>query len=169
MSRTKLEKAGWYKELDDHVHWFHEKFQHEPMSYEEACATLISDTPEGWMDWSKSPLITHVKMLEEHFKFSSAGVAKSAYELCKFYRDNMDRDPNLEGNQLYEITDSWARINSETNRVISEGTKQLAKVFTKVEAQKFFLDAPRVEEQPKFNQRMEHTYEMKLIENNPLM
>ena len=93
MSREKLKAAGWYKENDDHVHWFHEKFDHEPMSYEEACRTLNIDVPEGMMDWNNQPMEFYVSVLDK-WKYQSSGEAKAICELIRFYEANKDRDPN---------------------------------------------------------------------------
>lgn len=41
-----------------------------------------------FIDWNEFTLDQHCEILEEKFRFSSAGEAKSIFELIKFYREN---------------------------------------------------------------------------------
>lgn len=170
MSREKLLEEGWYKNDGDLVHWHHEKFGHEPMSYDEACATLKNDTPEGIMDWNNQPMEFYAQVLEGRYRFDSSGEAKAAHELIRFYRANKDRDPNRTENEpLYKIEDHWERLNAETRRVIAEGTNMVSGLFTMAEANKWMKEHPLEEQLPEFNQVRIHNIEVIEVTNNPLI
>lgn len=173
MSREKLEAAGWYKKESDgdYVHWYHERFQHEPMTYEEAHANLPSeDIPEGMMDWNNQPMDFYAEVLENRYRFDSSGEAKAAMELVRFYRANKDRDPNrTENAQLYRIEDHWERLNVETRRVIAEGTNMVNGLFTMVEVNEWLKSHPLNEDIPEFKQVRNHNIEVIPVNNEPLI
>jgi hypothetical protein len=169
MSRERLLEFGWYKKGDDHIHWFHKRFGHEPMTYDEACATLKDDTPEGMMDWNNQPMEFYAEVLEKEYRFSSSGVAKAAFELIKFYRANKDRDPNRTENKLFKIEDHWSRHNVETNRLIAEGANHVNGLFTIDEAEAYIKTKDVREEIPNFSQYRVHEFKLIPVDNNPLI
>tara|TARA_R110000868_G_scaffold76573_6_gene220177 strand:- start:9793 stop:10302 length:510 start_codon:yes stop_codon:yes gene_type:complete len=169
MSREKLLDAGWYKNGDDHVHWFHERFMYQPMSYDEACATLGKNTPEGWSDMNTNTLEEHVEFLKARFMIDSSGEAFSVYKLIGFYETNKDRDPDRSETEPYSIKDEWVRHNAQTDRVIAEGMHHVHGTFTEEEAKAYIAKQPERVELEKFNQYRLHTYVTELITSKPLI
>jgi hypothetical protein len=41
---------------------------------------------DGFIDWNKFTLDQHCEILENEFRFSSSGIAKSVFELIEFYK-----------------------------------------------------------------------------------
>jgi len=120
-------------------------------------------------DYVPMTLEQHVEALEQQFAVDSSGTAQSVHFLTKFYRDNVDRDPNRVADEdLYTIEDHWTRCNAETERVIAEGTKYVAGLFTIREVEDYIRENGADEPMPKFNQVRSHLFEFKKVDNNPL-
>ena len=51
---------------------------------------------DGFTDWNKFTLDQHCEILENEFRFSSSGIAKSVFELIEFYKKHKPSEGNTQ-------------------------------------------------------------------------
>lgn len=66
-----------------------------PRSFKERRQTLNMSV-DGFTDWNKFTLDQHCEILENEFRFSSSGIAKSVFELIEFYKKHKPSEGNTQ-------------------------------------------------------------------------